>query len=152
MVNPHFSRWSHCFQAPVGWIAPCGVGCTGRGHVQCLQCRSTCQRGLRGDHWGLSQFKGPGLMWEQNLKQSQTGVFCCYMGCLFCYMGCFFVIWDVIWHPSFFMFLFIYGMWKLWCVFTLIHSIPKRFWLAMRLCMFWMFFDESFPLETNGPL
>ena len=78
MVNPHFSRWSHCFQPPVGWIAPCGVGCTGRGHVQCLQCRSTCQRGLRGDHWGLSQFKGPALMWEQNLKQSKTGVFLLY--------------------------------------------------------------------------
>ena len=142
MVNPHFSRWSHCFQSPVGWIAPCGVGCTGRGHVQCLQCRSACQRGLRGDHWGLSQFKGPALMWEQNLKQSKTWEFFCY------------------WHPSFNVPFHLWDVKAMVGVFELIHSIPKRFWASNKVGFFGSSYGYAcslvlwliLSLETTPPL
>ena len=99
-------------------------------------------RSLRGDHWGLSQFKGPALMWEQNLKQSKTWEFFCY------------------WHPSFNVPFHLWDVKAMVGVFELIHSIPKRFWASNKVGFFGSSYGYAcslvlwliLSLETTPPL
>ena len=141
MVNPHFSRWSHCFQSPVAWIAPprgvacdedmCNVSSVGRHAKEAYAATIEAYPSLKDRAWCGSK------TWNK-VKQE-----------FFCY-----------WHPSFNVPFHLWDVKAMVGVFELIHSIPKRFWASNKVGFFGSSYGYAcslvlwliLSLETTPPL